>query len=967
VAILEPGFLRRRLAREEPPTLHTPPPVPAAAQVALRWTGEPAASEPQRLGPYRLLGRLGEGGMGVVYRAEQTEPVERQVALKVIRAARLDAPARRRFGAERQALARLAHPHVARLYEAGTTEDGHPFFAMELVEGEPITSFCDARRLDLAGRLELFRAVCEGVHHAHQKGLLHRDLKPSNILVTAVDGRPVPKIIDFGVAKALDRPLADGATEEGIFGTPLYLAPECYDGAGEADLDTRSDVYGLGVLLYELLVGVHPFGDDDLSIAQLLPRVLADRRDAPSARLAAQPAARREGIAAGRGVAGAALARRLRGELDWIALRAVARERERRYGSASDLAADVARALRHEPVLAAPPSGAYRLRKLVRRRRGAVAAAALLVGSLAAGVVARSVEVMRANREAEAARLARLEAEEAVSFLVDTFASSDPEEAQGRTVTARELLARGAARLETDALRSSPLVRARLLATIADAETALAMAREALPHAREALALRERVLGRRHPDVAYSLRQVGLLRYQLGELDAASAFLRRAYAIGEELSPDDPAHAVDHAALAHLAVRRGELRAAERLYRRARSLYQRAGGAHRRELASTIGNLAVAVGRQGRADEALALHREALTHLVRLEGPQSSAVAGSLLNIAAILVGRGRAAEALPLLERALAIRERVYGGAHPRVARVLFNLAKARHQLGELDAARAFAERALALRVAALGPDHPDVAHCHAELGELAQKAGDPGAAEAHHRRALAIWERAYGSTHVYTAFPRASLGLLALDRGELALAERELRQAVAMLATGDPVDLAWGQWALARVLRARGRDPAEAEELLRRSLAVRSRELPAGDHEVRDSRGELAALLRDAGRTAEAAAIESQTPPAAARAAVGSPATPAASARSAAAPRGERATPRGATPRANARISGSRRWRPPGAAPASAVPPAAALVAAPRRAARAGAGTPATRRRAPAARPPRDSGRRRRAARRA
>ena len=337
---------------------------------------------PERIGPYRILDVLGEGGMGVVYLAEQTKPVRRQVALKVMRHVMTQPLAVIRFDAERQALARLQHPNVAQMYEAGTTEDGHLYFAMEPVDGQPIGKYCDQYRLSIQERLELFCAVCAGVQHAHQKGILHRDLKPSNILVTEVQGGPVPKIIDFGVAKALDQPLVDATlyTDDRLVGTPAYLSPEAL-GSNEkdADIDTRSDVYSLGIVLYELLVGVRPFDTRGLGFLQVLTKVLEDEPEGPSTRWTTLDIETRQAIADRRRLERSALKKRLRGDLDWIVMKAIAKDRRLRYRSPSELAADLRRHLEHRPVEAGPPSRFYRLGKLVRRHRALVAAALVVV------------------------------------------------------------------------------------------------------------------------------------------------------------------------------------------------------------------------------------------------------------------------------------------------------------------------------------------------------------------------------------------------------------------------------------------------------------------------------------------------------------------------------------------------------------------------------------------------------------
>src|SRR5438067_6398954 len=309
------------------------------------------------IGPYTLVDRLGEGGMGVVYRAEQAHPVRRQVALKIVRPGMDTEQILSRFEGEREALALMDHPHIARVLDAGVTPPGRPYFVMELVRGVPITRYCDGVRLPIRDRLVLFAGVCRAVQHAHQKGIIHRDLKPSNVLVTVVDGKPVPKVIDFGLAKVTGRKPAESTlvTEVGVVvGTPDYMSREQAD-PGHLDIDTRSDVYALGVLLYELLTGATPLSRDGEGgrLADVLFRIREGEPARPSARLAASP--KRAAVAAARGVEPSRLVGLVRGDLDWIVMRCLEKDRDRRYETADGLARDVERHLRHEPVEASPP------------------------------------------------------------------------------------------------------------------------------------------------------------------------------------------------------------------------------------------------------------------------------------------------------------------------------------------------------------------------------------------------------------------------------------------------------------------------------------------------------------------------------------------------------------------------------------------------------------------------------------
>ena len=359
------------------------------------------------IGPYKLIEPIGEGGMGSVWMAQQTEPVKRLVAVKLIKAGMDSRQVIARFEAERQALALMDHPNIARVLDAGTTSAGRPYFVMDLVKGVPITRYCDEHHLTPRQRLELFIPVCQAVQHAHQKGIIHRDLKPSNVLVALYDGKPVPKIIDFGVAKAAGQQLTDKTLVTGfgaIVGTLEYMSPEQAE-INQLDIDTRSDIYSLGVLLYELLTGSPPFSRKELEKAGMLEMLRVIREQEPSKPSTKLSTA--EGLptlAANRGTEPAKLTRLVRGELDWIVMKALEKDRNRRYETANGFAMDVQRYLADEPVQACPPSAAYRLRKFVRRHKGPVLAGLLILLALVAGVIGTTYGLFRAEQERQGRR-----------------------------------------------------------------------------------------------------------------------------------------------------------------------------------------------------------------------------------------------------------------------------------------------------------------------------------------------------------------------------------------------------------------------------------------------------------------------------------------------------------------------------------------------------------------------------------
>ena len=757
-------------------------------------------------GKYRIVEKLGAGGMGIVYLALQTRPFQRTVALKVIKLGMDTEQVVARFETEKQALARMDHASIAKVYDAGATEAGRPYFAMELVEGSPLTEYCDRSHLSLRERLELFLPLCRAVQHAHQRGLIHRDLKPSNVLVAMRDGRPIPKIIDFGIAKATSRFLGQDtfATEQGqLVGTPEYMSPEQADPTSAIDVDTRADVYSLGALLYELLTGAMPF---DPGVLRALPLAQMQRliREVdpvrPSARVGAL-GARQPGVARARRSEPRSLQRSLQGDLDWIVMKAMAKDRARRYPSASELGEDVARHLRHEPVAAGPPDAAYRLSKFVRRHGAGVGLALALLAAILfglAGMMGGLVRAREAERRARAAEeRARGEARAALQvsrFLEGLFRVSDPGEARGRSITAREILERGAARVASE-LAEQPELQARLMLTIGKVYASLGLYREASSLLEGAL---ERRAGR--PDdleTAETYRQLGEVRTQLGEYESAVPLLEKSLSVAEGCAgADDPSVADALDDLGTICLRTGDYDRGREILGRSRRIREMALPANHPDLATTLNNLGAIHYRMGELATARALWERALAirqdafgpdhHLVarslnnlalldvaiddygtarsRLErvvhiqeqvlGPRHTDLASALNNLGDVLIRSGAYAEAMPLLERALAIEEGAVGGDHPELARFLERLGTAiLFGAGEVTRARQLFERSLAMRERIFGDADQELTDSIVGLANCERRGGHAQTARALFERALSLNRKPDGSYHPLAA----------------------------------------------------------------------------------------------------------------------------------------------------------------------------------------------------------------------
>jgi eukaryotic-like serine/threonine-protein kinase len=819
---------------------------------------EPVFKHPERIGPFRILRLLGEGGMGAVYLAEQDEPVKRQVALKLVHASLRSPMALARFTAERQAMARLSHPNVAQLYEAGTTRDGFPYFAMEYLPGQPFVQYCNLKRLDIKARVSMFVQLCHGVQHAHQKGLIHRDLKPGNLLVAENGDQIVPKVIDFGIAKAVDQPLTEEAelTGAGAIGTPSYMSPEAF--SANADLDTRTDVYSLGIVLYELLAGVRPH---DFSGAALI-RLNASGQRPDSQRLTARISGLEETrvreIAEERRLTSGQLAEHLRADLDWIVTKAIADDRDQRYASVAELAADLDRFLNNEPVEARPPSFRYRAGKFVRRHRIAVLAASTVVLALILGIVGTSVGMLRAAREAEAAR-------QVSSFLTRIFEVSDPGTARGNSVTARELLDQGASRIRAE-LSDQPLVQARLMRTMGGVYQNLGLYAEAAPLEEAALEARRAALGADDPDVGRSLDALGTLYNRQGRYREAEKLQRQAVAVlSQSLGADSPDLAEAQMQLGLTSFLLGNAKEAESLYRHALAIRESAPGDDTPELATILSHLGYLLSNQERFADAETYLARALRIREATLGADHFLVAVSLDLLGDVYMGEGRNTDALALYLRSLAIKQKVYDPNHPLIAESHFALGRVYANQGEVEQAATHLRAGLAIIEQTLGPNHISLSRGLQSLGMLLANQGQWQESEAVFRRLVRVYEGSVGPMHQWVGEALNNLGWVLSDGlHRYADAESVLRRAVTIFPLdqnpGFPGALA--RWSLANCLRDQHRE-LEAEPVYAEALAI----LEADGGSKRQDNPQLPEFLRDyakamraAGRETEAAALEAR-----------------------------------------------------------------------------------------------------------
>jgi eukaryotic-like serine/threonine-protein kinase len=739
---------------------------------------------------YRLLHKLGEGGMGQVWLAEQTRPVRRHIALKLIKAGMYDHAVVQRFEAERQSLAIMDHPAIAKVFDAGATPQGQPYFVMEYVPGLPITEYCDQKKLKISDRLELFVQVCEGVQHAHQKAIIHRDLKPANIMVVEVDGKPVPRIIDFGLAKATT-PRVVGETiftQLGHFmGTPGYMSPEQADPSVQ-DIDTRTDVYSLAVVLYVLLAGSQPF-ETKLGQKQPLDELLRKLRQEEPPRPSTKVSADRSTVAAMaemRGTEPRQLVNLLRGDLDWITIKGLEKDRARRYSAPSEMAADIRHYLRNEPVVARPASMSYRLRKYVRRHQAAVIVASSAAILLLAFAVAQTFQLRRitterdrANHERDQATRERDRANRITDFMTRMFRVSDPNEARGNSVTAREILDKASKEMETG-LAKDPEVQAQMMQVMSRTYLNLGLNARAHELAKRALDARLSLLGPDDPKTFESMTRLGQVLDREGHEPEAEELESQALA-GERrvLGPEDPLTIETMSSLAWIAQMQGRFDEAEKLTREVIEIGTRRLGPESPLVLGAMNSLAGALWNQGRYADAEREYRQLLDVDRRVLGPDHPGTVNVISNLALSVQAAGRLSEAEQMYREVLATEQRVLGAEHVTTQGTMFNLASLLAAEGHYADAEKLYRETLALQLQTTGSEHPRTLLTKSGLADDLFQEGRVRESEQLNRETLAAMVRVIGPEHPSTLKSQAALAQSLIAEGRYVEAEKNAREA--------------------------------------------------------------------------------------------------------------------------------------------------------------------------------------------